>query len=86
MGPLDVFDLRNFAPYSADELDVNHFVVELPNIAVLDDNKEDCFNIECLDIPFLLSNLMTFALTVHILLTNLSLTILMLTVPILYMF
>ena len=51
MGPFDVFDLCDFGPsYSADELDVNGFVVELPNLDALDDSKEDIFDIECLDV------------------------------------
>ena len=51
LGPFDVLDLRDFDPYSADELDVNHFVAELPNLDALDDNKEDPFDVERLDVP-----------------------------------
>ena len=50
LGPFDVLDLRDFDPYSADELDVNHFVAELPNLDVLDDNEEDNLDVECLDV------------------------------------
>ena len=50
LGPFDVFDLRNFDPYSANELDVNLFAVELPNLDALDDSKENPFDVKCLDV------------------------------------
>ena len=60
VGPFDVFDLCDFNSNSADEPDVNHFVVEFCNIDVFDGNEEDPFDVECLDVPFSLAELDDF--------------------------